>query len=65
MTNVHLDHLAEQFIRWRLRTLGLTFEQFAAVPPRQRQQYLKQQRQRLRDWRDNPRYTASLAIILN
>jgi hypothetical protein len=61
----HLDRLAALFLRWRLRSLGLTFEQFVAASPKRRQHYVAAQRRRLRDWRHNPRTMAGLIILLN
>lgn len=60
-----LDRLAVQFLRWRLRSLGLTFEQFVAASPQWRQHYVAAQRRRLRDWRHNPRTIVGLSILLN
>ena len=60
-----LDRLAAVFIRWRLRSLGLTFEQFVAASPTQRARYIAAQRQRLRHWQNHPRQVAGTAIHLN
>lgn len=60
-----LDRLAAVFIRWRLRSLGLTFEQFLAASPERRARYVAAGRRRLRDWHNNPRFIAGRTITLN
>lgn len=54
-TPYDLDVLAFLFLRYRLRALGVRFEDFACADDLGKLQALHKARLRLRDWHQNPR----------